>query len=72
MIDPTKEMIVLKGKIKTYSVKSCIYNQTTKKWDVTFINGKTFSYAYNNVEKLYPGKQIDLSEYNLQDSKGKP
>ncbi len=72
MIDPTKEMIVLKGEIKTSSVKSCIYNQITKKWDVTFTNGKTFSYTYNNVEKIYPSKQIDLSEYCLQDSKGKP
>ncbi len=70
MINPTKEMIVLKGEIKTSSVQSCIYNRGTKKWDVTFTNGKTFSYAYDNVEKIYLGTPIDLSEYSLQEIGG--
>ena len=54
MINTIYEMIILKGEIKTSSVQSCIYNQETKKWDVTFLNGKTFSYAYENVEKYLP------------------
>ena len=66
MINPTKEMIVLKGEIKTSSVQSCLYNRGTQKWDVVFTNGRVFSYAYDNVEKIYPGLPIDLSEYNLQ------
>ncbi len=70
MINPTKEMIVLKGEIKTSSVQSCLYNRGTQKWDVTFTNGKTFSYAYDNVEKIYPGTPIDLSEYSLQEIGG--
>lgn len=70
MINPTKEMIVLKGEIKTSSVRSCLYNRGTQKWDVTFTNGKTFSYAYDNVEKIYPGSPIDLSEYRLQEIGG--
>ena len=55
MINPTKEMIVLKGEIKTSSVQSCLYNSGTQKWDVVFTNGRVFSYAYDNVEKIYPG-----------------
>ena len=70
MINPTKEMIILKGEIKTSSVQSCLYNRATQKWDVTFTNGKTFSYAYDNVEKIYPGTPIDLSEYSLQEKDG--
>lgn len=70
MINPTKEMIILKGEIKTSSVQSCLYNRGTKKWDVTFTNGKTLSYAYGNVEKIYPGYSIDLSEYSLQEIGG--
>ncbi len=66
MIDRTKEMIVLKGEIKTSTVQSCFYNQNTKKWDVTFTNGKVFPYAYNNVEKLYNPGKVDLNEYILQ------
>lgn len=67
MINPTKEMIVIKGEIKTSSVKSCLYNSNTKRWDVTFTNGKTFPYAYDNVEKIYNPTKIDLSEFGLQE-----
>lgn len=70
MINPTKEMIILKGEIKTSSVQSCLYNRGTQKWDVTFTNGKTFSYAYDNVEKIYPGSPIDLSKYSLREIGG--
>lgn len=70
MINSTKEMIILKGEIKTSSVQSCLYNRGTQKWDVTFTNGKTFSYAYDNVEKIYPGSPVDLSEYSLQEIGG--
>ena len=70
MINTIYEMIILKGEIKTSSVQSCIYNQETKKWDVTFLNGKTFSYAYENVEKISPGVLVDLNEYRLKEIDG--
>ncbi len=66
MIKPTEEMIVIKGEIKTSSVKSCLYNPSTQKWDVTFSNGKTFPYAYYNVEKLRSPETLNLSEYSMQ------
>lgn len=47
------EMILLKGEIKTSSIKSCFYNEVTKKCDVTFNKGGTFNYSWENVVKLY-------------------
>lgn len=45
-------MIIIKGKIKTSDVISCVYNENTQRWDVKFKNGKIYSYAYLNIEKL--------------------
>ena len=45
-------MVIIKGEIKTSGIMSCVYNRNTKKWDVQFNNGKTYSYAYFNVEML--------------------
>ena len=47
-----KYMLIVKGEIRTKDVNFCIYNEQTQKWDVTFNNGKTYSYAYDNIEKL--------------------
>lgn len=66
MINDIKEMIVLKGETKTLSVQSCEYNPKTKKYDVIFTGGKIFTYAYDNVEIIYKGTSIDISEYRLQ------
>ena len=45
-------MVIIKGEIKTSEIMSCVYNRNTQKWDVKFNTGKTYSYAYLNVEKL--------------------
>ena len=45
-------LILIKGEVKTSEIMSCEYNNKTQKWDVTFNNGKTYSYANENVEKL--------------------
>ncbi len=51
-----KRMIVVNTKgvrrPQTNEVSSCVYNHSTKRWDVTYKNGKTYPYGYNNVEKL--------------------
>ncbi len=65
MLDPTKEMILLKGEIKTSLIKSYLNNAVTHKLDVTFTNGKTYSYAYINVEELHNPNIIDINEYAL-------
>lgn len=43
-------MIIIKNEIKTPEILSCKYNADTKKMDVKFNNGKTYSYAYLNVQ----------------------
>ena len=45
-------MVIIKDEIKTSEIMSCVYNRNTQKWDVKFNTGKTYSYAYLNVEKL--------------------
>lgn len=47
-----KNLIIIKGEIKTSEIQSCIYNGNTQKWDVKFNNEKTYSYGYKNVKKL--------------------
>ena len=54
-------MVIIKGEIKTSEIMSCVYYRDTQKWDVKFINGKTYSYAYSNVEWL-KGPQVLNSE----------
>lgn len=47
-----KHMIIIKGEIKTPEIRFCQYNANVQKMDVEFNNGKTYSYAYSNVEWL--------------------
>ena len=51
-MDTRYNMIIIKGEIKTTEVMSCVYDTETHKWNVKFYNGKSYSYAYMNVEKL--------------------
>ncbi len=52
-MNPKRNLIIIKGEIKTTEIKSCAYNPNTRKWDVMYYNSdKIFSYAYNNVEWL--------------------
>lgn len=47
-----KNMIIIKGEIKTSEIISCKYNTYTKKMDVKFKNEKIYSYTFSNVEWL--------------------
>ena len=44
---------------------SCVYNRNTKKWDVKFNTGKTYSYAYLNVEKLTEPDVLNPNMYRI-------
>lgn len=63
-----KNMIIIKGEIKTAEVISCQYNQLTHKMDVTFDNGRTYPYAYLNVEWLREPQVLNPKMYQI--SKG--
>ena len=58
-------MVIIKGEIKTSKIMSCIYNRDTNRWDVKFNNGKTYSYAYLNVEKLTEPAVLNPNMYRI-------
>ena len=43
-------LILVNGENKTSGIQYCKYNPNTKKYDVTFKNGKTYPYNYNSIE----------------------
>lgn len=58
-------MVIIKGEIKTSKIMSCVYNRNTQKWDVKFNTGKTYSYAYLNVEKLTEPDVLNPNMYRI-------
>ena len=58
-------MIIIKGEIKTHQIGACDYNKETQKWDVTFKNGKTYRYAYENVQKLSKPQFVNPNMYKI-------
>lgn len=62
-------MVIIKGEIKTAEIMSCGYNRNTQKWDVKFNNGKTYSYAYLNVEKLTDPEVLNPNLYRISREK---
>lgn len=58
-------MVIIKGEIKTSEIKACVYNRDTQKWDVKFNTGKTYSYAYLNVEKLSEPNVLNPNMYRI-------
>ena len=58
-------MVIIKGEIKTSEIMSCVYNRDTQKWDVKFNNGKTYSYAYSNVEWLKDPQVLNSKMYRI-------
>lgn len=60
-----QQMIIIKDSVKTSEVMSCRYNADTRKWDVRFGNGKTYSYAYQNVELLKNPMVLNPNQYHI-------
>lgn len=58
-------MVIIKDEIKTSEIMSCVYNGNTRKWDVKFNNGRTYSYAYQNVEKLTDPVVLNPNMYRI-------
>ncbi len=58
-------MVIIKGEIKTSEVMSCKCNSDSQKWVVKFKNGKTYSYAYLNVEKLTEPEALNPNMYRI-------
>lgn len=60
-----KNMIIIKGQIKTAEVRLCRYNAVKKMMDVEFNNGKKYSYAYLNVEWLKEPQVLNPNLYRI-------
>jgi len=58
-------MVIIKGEIKTSEIMSCVYNRDIHKWNVKFNTGKTYLYAYPNVEKLEDPVLINPNMYRI-------
>ncbi len=59
------DMVIIKGEIKTSEIMLCQYNKDTEKFDVTFNNGKTYSYLKCNVEKLTGPEELNPNIYRI-------
>ena len=64
-MDKRYYMIIIKGEIKTTEVMSCVYDTETHKWNVKFNNGKSYLYAYMNVEKLTKPDVLNPKLYRI-------
>jgi superfamily I DNA and/or RNA helicase len=69
-MDTRNNMIIAKGEPITSRVEECTYNQMTHKWDITFRDGKIFSYACNNIEWLKGPVNLNPKSYHIS-HKGK-
>jgi superfamily I DNA and/or RNA helicase len=61
-------MIIQKDKEKdiTADVQYCAYNTITKKYDVTFQNGKTYTYNVQSIEWMRSPNSIDPKRYRIR------
>lgn len=58
-------MIIAKGKIITPYVVRCQYNEATRKQEITFKNGQTYSYNFDNVVWLREPQVLNPSLYQI-------
>jgi len=49
-MDRSKQLILSNRKNITGDVESCVYNPSTHKYNITFDNGKTYTYNYSSIE----------------------
>lgn len=70
-MDTTKYMIIAKDRICTKEVRTCIYNVSTNKYDITFENGRRYSYSAGNVLLMQNPNVLDSKNYIIETPKGK-
>lgn len=59
-----KYLILIKGEDKTTDVTHVKY--VDKMWEVTFVNGNTYTYGYKSVEKYYDPKIVNTSNVEIK------
>ncbi len=64
-MDGKRNLILLKEENKTWQIEQCRYDPQTQRYDVTFMNGKTFSYGYSSVVWLKDPEVLNPSLYQI-------
>ncbi len=64
-------MIIAKGKICTHQVKECRYNPNTHLYDLTYMSGARYSYAWSNVTFLRNPNIIPITNSIVETDDGK-
>lgn len=64
-MDSKKNMVVIKGEIKTSEVISCFYDKDKERQNVKFNNGKVYSYAFENVELIKNPQILNPNAYKI-------
>lgn len=70
-MDSSKYMIIIKGKISTHNVKMCENNIYTGKIDITFNNGRKYSYLAGNVIIMHNPEVLEKPDCILETPAGK-
>lgn len=70
-MDRKRFMIVAKGEIITDKVVSCNLNSATRKYDITFDNDVTYSYARQNILFMKDPKILKPEDYLIETPDGK-
>ena len=60
-----KYMIIVKGEIRTKSIRDCKYNNQTHKYDIQFNNGRIYSYSSDNVDYLKNPEVLNPNFYHI-------
>lgn len=65
-MDKKKNLILIKGEIRTGEVVSCFYLKDDKKWKVTYQNGKTYPYGEKNVVHLKDPQVLNPNLFQIR------
>ena len=63
-------MIIAKGKICTRQVRSCVYNSSSDRYDITYMGGKRYSYSRGNVSFLRSPKILRFQSCIIESTDG--
>lgn len=67
-MNTSENLILCKEKDITENVRFCVYNLLSKKFDVTFTNGKVYHYNYPSIEWIRNPKQISTQWISIRHS----
>ena len=65
-MNSNERMIIAKGKPVSADVLSCQFNYSSRMWDITYKNGKTFHYHAQSVMILNNPVRVDPKAYQIR------